>query len=208
MNNPKTAPPTPQPVARNGWIEKWVLDDYLHRHLPIPTQVVSNEEYYPLPQTPQQKAVEHHLIAMADANARRLALDRRRFLRTACGMATAFAAMNKVFGDYFRVEAAEMLEPAAAAETKIDYFIFDVQTHHVRSDRPLPLLDLLFNFRRAARPMNPALRNTEPKSEDFYLANYVKEIFLDSDTDVAALSGVPSLSDRSEERRVGKECRL
>src|SRR5256885_13472404 len=111
MSNPKTAPSIgPKPVPQNGWVHKCDLDDYLGRHLPIPTQVVSNEEYYPLPQTEKQRAVELHLLEMAESNARKLGMDRRQFLRTACGMATAFAAMNKVFGDYFRVEAAELIE--------------------------------------------------------------------------------------------------
>jgi uncharacterized protein len=68
--------------------------------------VVSNEEYYPLPQTSEQKAVEHHLLQIATHNARKLGVDRRQFLRTACSTATAFAALNKVFGHFFRVEAA------------------------------------------------------------------------------------------------------
>ena len=50
-------------------------------------------------------------------------------------MATAFAAMNSVFGHFFKVNAAEMSNPAAATEGKRDYFIFDVQTHHVEVDR-------------------------------------------------------------------------
>src|SRR5437867_4306149 len=105
MSNPKTVPYPPKPVPLNGWVQKCDLDDYLDRHLPIPTQVVSNEEYYPLPPTSEQKAIEHHLLEMSNRNAKRLGIDRRQFLRTTCGMATAFAALNKVFGDFFQVEA-------------------------------------------------------------------------------------------------------
>src|SRR6185503_14461847 len=115
MSNPKTTPATPpKPAAHNGGVQKCDLDEYLDRHLPIPTQVVSNEEYYPLPQTTEQKAVEHYLLGTAMRNARKLGVDRRQFLRTASGMATAFAALNQVFGDFFRVEAAELLDSAAA----------------------------------------------------------------------------------------------
>ena len=105
MSNPKTAPSAPKPVPQNGWVHKCDADDYLDRHLPIPTQVVSNEEYYPLPQTPAQKAVEHHLLEIATRNAKNLGIDRRDFLRSACGMAAAFTALNQVFGHFFRVEA-------------------------------------------------------------------------------------------------------
>ena len=64
-------------------MQKCDLDDYLGRHLPIPTQVVSNEEFYPLPQTAEQKAVEHHLLEMGERMAKKAGMDRRRFLRTA-----------------------------------------------------------------------------------------------------------------------------
>src|SRR5207247_10703186 len=62
MSNSKTIPSPPKPVPQSGWVHKCDLDDYLDRHLPIPTQVVPNEEYYPLPQTTKQKAIEHHLL--------------------------------------------------------------------------------------------------------------------------------------------------
>src|SRR5438874_6187510 len=196
MSNPKTIPSRPpKPVSHNGWIQKCELDDYLDRHLPIPSQVVSNEEYYPLPQTAAQKAVEYHLLEMATGNAKKLGTDRRRFLRTTCGLATAFAALNKVFGNFFRVEAAELWEPAAAAETKADYFIFDVQTHHVAVGKWHLFGVNLLDFRRAGRTWNPELRKRDPRPEDLYLENYIKEVFLDSDTDVAAISGVPGLTD-------------
>jgi len=184
-----------KPVIRNGWIQKCDLDDYLDRHLPIPTQVVSNEEFFPLAQTQEQKAVEHRLLETASRHARRLGVDRRDFLRSAGGMAAAFAALNHVFGNFFRVDAAEMLEPGAADEAKVDYFVFDVQTHHVRSDRPFPLMNLLMDFRRTGGALNPKLKEHPPVKEDVYIENYVKEVFLDSETAVAALSGVPALAD-------------
>ena len=90
MSNSKTRnSASPKPESKNGWVHKCDLDDYLGRHFPIPTQVVSNEEFYPLPQTAEQRAVEHRLSEMASANAKKLGMDRRRFLGTSCGMATA-----------------------------------------------------------------------------------------------------------------------
>ena len=197
MSNEKTVPSAaPKPEASNGWIRKCDLDDYLGRHLPIPTQVVSNEEYYPIPQTRKQQAVEHHLLEMAAKNARKRGVDRRQFLRSACGMATAFAALNKVFGDYFTVEAAEMLDPAAAEEKKTDYFIFDVQTHHVAVGRSRVITGVdLLDLRRSGATMNPELKKREPQADDLHLENYIKELFLDSETDMVVLSGVPALND-------------
>ena len=74
---------------------------------PIPTQVVSNGEYEPPPQTRRQRQVEEVLSARADEGARRLGLDRRGFLRSSLGMAAAFLAMNRVYGPLFRVGEAE-----------------------------------------------------------------------------------------------------
>ena len=68
---------------------------------PVPTQVVSNEEFIPRPQNEQQKQVEHLIGVLSEEKARRLGLDRRAFLGSSMGMATAFLAMNQVYGKYF-----------------------------------------------------------------------------------------------------------
>jgi hypothetical protein len=116
MRNPKTAPSSHKPEIRSGWVRKCDLDAWLDRYLPVPTQVISNEEYTPIAQTPEQRRLEQELIAQAETHARRLGMDRRTFLRSSCGMALAFAAMNSVFGHFFRVDAVELTEPAAVAE--------------------------------------------------------------------------------------------
>ena len=54
--------------------------------------------------------------ALADGYSRRLGMDRRRFLRSACGLAASFLAMNRVFGPCFAVTPAEAADPGAAAE--------------------------------------------------------------------------------------------
>src|SRR3984893_15907309 len=82
---------------------------------PIPMQMVSNGEFNPPPQTAQQRKVEGRLKELADLNRRRLGLDRRRFLRSTCGMAAACVAMNDVFGRVFDVDLAEAKEPEMGA---------------------------------------------------------------------------------------------
>ena len=104
---------------------------------PMPTQMVSNGEYMPLAQTKAQREVEERLKALADTQGKKLGLDRRQFLQTSSGMATAFLAMNQVFGPLFQVERAEAADPAAAEERRASLageFIFDAQTHHVHDD--------------------------------------------------------------------------
>src|SRR5262245_66415650 len=70
----------------------------LSTEVPLPTRLVSNEEFPPLPQTPAQRLVEHRILAEAARLAPRLGLSRRDFLRTSGGMATSPPAMNAVVG--------------------------------------------------------------------------------------------------------------
>jgi len=203
MPNSKTASSCPKPEVRDGWVRKSSLDAWLDRYLPVPTQVISNEEYLPIPQTPQQRRLEQEIITRAERQAHLLGMDRRRFLRTSCGMALAFAAMNTVFGRFFRVGAAELLEPSAVTESKAHIFIFDVQTHHVAMPSQAPhadqdFLKALLDLRATAREMNPALKNRELRIEDIYLENYIKEVFLDSETDMVALSALPGTSEETD----------
>jgi uncharacterized protein len=203
MPNSKTAPKPSKPENHNGWVRKSELDAWLDRYLPIPTQVVSNEEYTPIAQTPDQRRVEREILAGAERQARRLGMDRRKFLKTSCGMALAFAAMNSVFGRMFTVEAAELFEPAAVDENKPKMFIFDIQTHHVAMPEQAPhadqgFLNAVVGMRNQASTMNPALKGHKASIEDAYLENYIKEVFLDSETDVVALSALPGSSEETD----------
>ena len=63
---------------------------------PIPTRVVSNGEFNPIPQTRRQKQVEERVAEIGDELGRRVGMNRRDFLKTASGMAVGFLAMNAV----------------------------------------------------------------------------------------------------------------
>src|SRR5258706_15854439 len=63
---------------------------------PVPTRIVSNGEFNPVPQTRRQRQFEERLKDLSEATARKLGMDRRQFLRTTCGMAAAFVALNYV----------------------------------------------------------------------------------------------------------------
>src|SRR2546425_8502055 len=83
--------------------------------MPIPTQIVSNGEYMPPPQSEEQKRVEARTLELADGAAKRLGVSRRKFLTTSGGMAAAFLAMNEVFGRHFNVSPVELFESEAFA---------------------------------------------------------------------------------------------
>ncbi len=158
---------------------------------PIPTQVVSNGEYNPPPQTREQRQVEARIKAMAAELGPRHGLSRRQFLASSAGMAAAFLAMNEVFGPVFEISAAEAQTPGAADERArrlAGQFIFDAQTHFVRDDFKHD--GLLGLPKYAKQHWNPDLWGENTLAR-FKFDNYVKEIFVDSDTKVAVLSGAP-----------------
>src|SRR5260370_20328738 len=82
---------------------------------PIPTQVISNGEFNPLPQTPQQRQVEARIKELADTYSAKLGMDRRRFPRTSCGIAAAFVAMDNVVGHPFDLSEAQAVDLILAA---------------------------------------------------------------------------------------------
>jgi predicted TIM-barrel fold metal-dependent hydrolase len=158
---------------------------------PIPTQLVSNGEFNPLPQTREQQRVEARVKEMADSLSRRHGMSRRQFLASSAGMAAGFLAMNEVFGAVFDVSHAEAAAPGVAdqrARALSGQFIIDDQTHFVRDDfKQEGLLDLA---KYAKAHWNPALVGENTLAR-YKFDNYLKEIFVDSDTKVALLSGAP-----------------
>ncbi len=113
---------------------------------PVPTQIVSNGEFNPLPQTCEQERVEARIKDLAERLAPVHGMDRRHFLASTAGMAAAFLAMNEVFGPVFDVSRAEAQTPGVAdkrADGLAGQFIFDDQVHFVRDDfSQTGLLDL------------------------------------------------------------------
>jgi predicted TIM-barrel fold metal-dependent hydrolase len=160
---------------------------------PVPTQIVSNGEYNPLPQTESQKKVEGRIKELADQYAHRLNMDRRTFLKTTSGMAVAFLAMNEVFGPVWQVSEAEAADKDmsdARAKALKKQFIFDDQTHFVRDD--FDKEGLLGLGKYAVEHWNPDMVKDIPLVLQRYkFQNYLKEIFLDSDTKVALLTSAP-----------------
>jgi predicted TIM-barrel fold metal-dependent hydrolase len=161
---------------------------------PVPTQIVSSDEYLPVPQTERQREVEARLKGLSGGLAKRQGLSRRRFFQTAAGMAASFVAMNQVFGRLFDVSEAEAATPEMAeqrAQTLSGQYVIDDQTHFLRDDTRLA------GFVRQRESVgkagwNKALAEKEQTLDDLKYGNYVKEIYMDSDTKIAILSNSPS----------------
>jgi predicted TIM-barrel fold metal-dependent hydrolase len=138
--------------------------------------------------------VENRLREMAARNARKLGVTRRRFLQSSCGMAAAMICFNEVFGKTYDVDPIEALDPAAFEEKwPKNEFIFDNQTHHIdvesgwfeKTEAGKEAAAFLRRFRPREKTTNEAL-------EALNQAHYVKELFFDSDTVMAIISGVPT----------------
>ena len=173
------------------------------QRLPIKLDSTSNGEFAPVPLDPSL----HHANALASQwaqrFARRLNQSRRSFLVSACGAASTLLAFNAAHaragrdGGFFEISQDAALEPQlAAAELGKKEFIFDVQGHFVNPTgawtRALP---------PDAKPLsvmpNAQCELAKTPGERSYLKclsgdEFVKDVFLDSDTDIMVLSFVPS----------------
>lgn len=175
------------------WVRQCDLDAQVDDPLPIPARIASNEEFIPPPQTSEQKAYEARVREISEQAARKQGLSRRDFLRTGSGMAAALMALNQVFGNCYEVHAEEVADPKAFAERwPKDQFIFDVQTHHVDVSRKwyddTPMGKATLRFFQLLRPRLDVKESLDLLNR----AHYVKEVFGDSDTVMAIISGVPS----------------
>jgi len=170
--------------------------------VPLPTRLVSNEEFPPQPQTAAQREVEQRILAEAGRLAPRLGLSRRDFLRRSGGMATSLLAMNAVFGRFFNVLPVEAADPAAFQERAGEpFFIFDVQVHYVSSGydpdnaeagrRGAVTKQGLLGLRKRAQRVTPKLAADRGTLADLSWENFVKEVFLDSETAIGLISTPP-----------------
>jgi predicted TIM-barrel fold metal-dependent hydrolase len=175
------------------WIRQSDLDVDRAERSPVPLRIASNEEFVPPPQSREQRMVELELWALAERAAAKLGVSRRDFLRSSCGLAAALVAMNRVFGPCYAVEEDEVFDAAKVREKwPKDQFIFDIQTHHVdvahKWYEDTPDGRAVMQFFKLLRGKEKFEDNLETLNRD----HYIKEIFFDSDTVMAVISGVPT----------------
>lgn len=166
--------------------------------LPIKIDTASNGEYLPRPLTAAEGTANRHARAMTAAAAKKTGTARRSFLKSLAGAAATLLAFNEVHarsgntGGFFNVSREAGLDNSLAeSELGGDEFIFDIQTHCVDpsgkwregSEGRLweGVLNRVFSQRRKCRD----------NSFDCYSAEQlIKEVFLDSDTDIAVVSAL------------------
>ena len=143
---------------------------------PFPFRPPSNGEFSPRPPTIEALRAEALWLRLVEAKHRRLGMSRRAFAESACGMASALWAINHVAcsggssdGAVYQVDDG-MLEDEERARQVLSgsEFIFDVQTH-------------------VSQPLT-AFEGNDPPARAL---DYLKQIFVQSETTVACLTGVP-----------------
>jgi predicted TIM-barrel fold metal-dependent hydrolase len=176
------------------------------RRLPIKLDATSNGEFVPVPLSPANRHANHLAQEAAGANARRLALRRRDFLISGCGAASTLLAFNAAnaaagrTGGFFDLPAVAATEPeAAAAKLETGEFIFDVQGHYVDPTEAWLKVAPESAFNWSPKAGCALADGKTPRSHLACLTSeeFVKDVFLDSDTDMMVLSFVPSRRDAS-----------
>ena len=176
--------------------------------LPIKLDTTSNGEFEPVPLTPANQAANHLAHQAASNNAKRLGLSRREFLISACGAASTLLAFNTAnaaadrTGGFFDLPAQAALEPELAQSRlggEKNEFIFDVQGHFVD-----PNGAWIKKIPPGSKPLSQMPKAgcglaSEPGSHTYLRClgpdEFIKDVFLDSDTDMMVLSFVPSRPD-------------
>ena len=150
------------------------------KRLPIKLDSTSNGEFVPVPLSGANRAANRLAHEAASDFSKKLGFTRRKFLVSSCGAASTLLAFNTAnaaagkSGGFFDVapEAALDLQLARVQTGPAkDEFIFDVQGHFI--DTP--------------RGPKPATSGNSKGPEVF-----IKDVFMDSDTDVMVLSFTPS----------------
>jgi predicted TIM-barrel fold metal-dependent hydrolase len=184
---------------------------------PIVFRPCSNGEYCPSPETERDRRAERMFLQIVEEKHRRLGMSRRAFSQSASGMAAALLVINQVYGcgssggsggggsgsganpgaggsggragaaggcdrpdaagaGGYEVDDGMIDDPTQACEALTgDEFIFDVQVH----------------------PPNPLTPWTE-RNLPIDAETLVKTVFVDSDTRVACLTGIPATRDLGE----------
>ncbi|HEX2116377.1 MAG TPA: amidohydrolase family protein, partial [Alphaproteobacteria bacterium] len=168
--------------------------------LPIKIDSTSNGEFRPVPLSPALRAARRLAQERNDAHARRTGASRRDFLVGLCGAATTLLAYQEVFaatgagGGGFVLPKEAAFEPAAAAQTLSGReFIFDVQTHMVDVNGAWRQRQGAQQWQRALAGMPQGSCGESDPVACFSADRFIKEVFVDSDTQIAVLSFVPGL---------------
>ena len=178
--------------------EKEILElspsELLPHPTPIPTQIVSSDEFTPPPQSEQQKEVEARLLDMADTLGKHQGLSAAHFSRAQPAWPRASSRSTTRSARSSTRRAPKPRRPrwrrSAPTGSKISSSWTCTRTSCVTTRGST-------NFVRSREAVgkagwNPALVDKPQTLDDLKFNNYFKEVYLDSDTKIALISSSPS----------------
>jgi uncharacterized protein len=169
--------------------------------LPIKFGPVSNGEFHPQPHSPLVREVIRRTHRLADENARRMGISRRRFLSGITGAAATLYVLGACSkeesnsrgespGGGFGVSEDATTDTATALEELGgEEFIFDVQTHYVNYDADPGIGEWTGAFPGSRCEEGATAGDTKVC---FTADAYFREVFVRSDTSMTVLSALPS----------------
>ena len=171
--------------------------------LPIKLDTATNGEFAPIPLQRVHHQARYEAWHDATRHAKRLSLSRRSFLVSACGAATTLLAMNRAYaaqgprGSHFDVPSEAALDMQIARSTlDTGEFIFDVQGHFVNPTgawtKTLPFGVEPFRSFAQNKQCDALGKPGRAYMDCLNGEAFIKDVFLDSDTDLCVLSFVPS----------------
>jgi uncharacterized protein len=199
--------------------EYW--ESTLSEDLPVDVYPCSNGEFAPETPTAEQHAVMALQNEEIERQRRRFNMTRREFVRSAGAMSIGVWALSQVTGGRWgsyagaiqKDQACDLNWPGAQLDNMPGEFIFDVQSHHIESGGEWRATNPGFHaFFTAIWSQSGPLGGVPGIREDGSLRgwgygeeldpmenlsryHYLKELYLDSSTNMCVLSAVPSAPD-------------
>ena len=154
---------------------------------PLPTQIVGNEEFAPMPQSADQKKSRHEFSTWRNGMRNRSAChDAISCARPAAWLPHSWPSMMYSGRRLTYTPPKPWKRLPIKKKWPKGEFIFDAQNHHVHDSMAGPLM---FRKLTGRYGFNPDLMGVEPQMGDLHRANFLKEIFFDSDTVMGLISG-------------------
>ncbi len=161
---------------------------------PIPFHHGSNGEFAPRAPGERERRSEEIFRSMVDERSNRLGLSRRDFIDSMAGTATALLVIQQLGGcgdGGYQVDAGATWDAdQACEELGGDQFVFDVQTHHVNPEGAWRQNNPAWAFYFQSLPQGSC--GESDAVDCFSTEHYLREMFINSETDVAVLSAVPA----------------
>ncbi len=162
--------------------------------MPVVLQQRSTDEFVPPPDSARARRAMTRVIDDGPTSAKRSGHALGNYWAGRHGTAAGLLALNEEFGDdYYRVPREAALDPEAAAEALGgDELVIDVQTHYVAARASHAWTESLLGTYRSLMPdWWDGLDGWEAHS----MAEYLRCIYLESETAVAVLTSAPGLED-------------